>query len=263
MSNDGEIGFQVCSESRLARVRTPACLCQHPALLITLTSTRTAALDHRDMRMVPDIFLAAGHRVTSFDLPNHGERMNRYGKGLTGMAAAAADGVDVFADLQETGRALISRCIELGLARAGGIVLNGVSRGGLSALHVMAADDRVLACAIHAPVTYLPALREFKALAGNPIIQRANALALVDRLADRPVFVAIGVEDPRVGAAHALEFHARLKVLARTCAPELFIAPGISHGKTYPEEIGYYAAAGFLLRHYAEQAKNLPHHIRL
>ena len=253
------ISFQVRGETRPALVHTPRLLCQHPALLITLTGSRQEALEHRDYRMVADIFLAAGHRAASFDLPNHGERVDRYGEGLAGMAAAAAAGVDVFADLQATGRALLDRCIELGLARAGGIVLNGVSRGGLAALHVMAADTRVLACAIHAPVTHLPALREFAALPDNPIVRRANAGALTDRLADRPVFIAIGAEDPRVGAAHAFEFHARLQALAQAYPPELFVAPGISHGATYPEEIGFYAAAGFLLRHCAEQAKGLPH----
>lgn len=253
------IAFQIGQEPRRVLVRNPGLRCQHPALLITLTSTTADALDHKDFRMVPDIFLAAGHRVASFDLPNHGERTNRYGEGLRGMAAAAADGVDVFADIEETGRAVIDACIERGWARAGGVVLSGVSRGGLAALHLMAADERVLACAVHCPVTYLPALREFKDLAENAVVQRGNASGLVDRLADRPVFIAIGQEDPRVGAEHAFEFHARLRAASVACPPELFIGPGISHGETYAEEVGFYAGAAFLLRHYAERAKGVPH----
>ena len=69
--------------------------------------------------MVPDIFLAAGHRVVSFDLPCHGDRADETGEGLVGMATAMGRGLGVFADISETGRALTvsARC---GLARVDG-----------------------------------------------------------------------------------------------------------------------------------------------
>ena len=213
------------------------------------------SLDEPPYRIVPDAFLATGHRVASFDLPCHGELAAEGIEGLTGMAAAVARGVDVFDEIRQTGAGLVDLCLERGLAPGEAVALNGTSRGGLAALHVMAADRRVLACAVHAPVTYLPRLSEFARLAGNPIVARASAAALIPQLADRPVFIAIGQTDPRVGADHCLAFHAALRGASPSRPPVLFTAPGASHGEGYPYELGYQAAAAFLLRHCVERLK--------
>ena len=250
-----EIMLQVGGEPRKALIWTPKRLALRPALLINFGLDRQQTLGGDSGRIRPDVFLAAGHRVASIELPNHGERANEYGEGLPGMANSVAHGVDVFADIRETGRALIQSCLDRGLVQDKRVFLSGVSRNGHAALHVMAAEEQVLACAILSPVTHLPTLWEFRDLADNPIVRRSNAAALVDRLADRPVFIAMGTSDPRVGADRCFDFHARLCAASRRTLPELFCAEGQSHGTTYPEETGNHAGAAFLLRQYAMHMK--------
>lgn len=255
---DETLEFRVGGELRRAVLRTPARLSACPALLVVLSADRTIPLTQSGAVWVtPSIFIGAGHRMVTFDLPNHGERADHHGEGLVGMAAALAAGVDVFADVQATGRALL----DLGSQRGwtdGGIALEGTSRGGLAALHLLAADARINACAIHSPVTHLPKLAEFAALEGNPLVERSCAMALIERLADRPLLIAIGESDPRVGQDHCLAFLGRLTARARQRPPEFFTAPGVSHGPSYPSELGYQTAAGFLLRELASYAKTLP-----
>ena len=252
--DDDEIVLTVGGGERKVTLRIPDRLCERPALLIHLAIDRANSLDGEDYRWVPDIFLAAGHRVAAFDLPYHGERADETGDGLVGIAAAMASGLDVFADIRETGRALIDHAVRDGLVQSG-VVLNGISRGGLSALHVTAGDSRVLACAAHAPVTRLSTLTEFRDLTGTDLVNTSDAFALVDRLADRPVFLAMGESDPRVSAEYCFQFYAALVAAASAPAGELFSGPGTSHGPGFLFTCGYQAAAAFLLKHCAHAGK--------
>jgi len=228
-------------------LRTPERLAAHPSLLITLGGPCQRMIDDADYRTVSDIFLAAGHRVASFDLPNHGERVDEHGEGLPGMAKAIESGSDVFGDIRDTGRALIDHAVTQGWTRADEVMLLGVSRGGLSAMHIMAGDERVGAAAVLAPVTHLPALNAFAHLEGNPIIAQSNADALVDRLADRWLLVSNGETDPVVDERACFAFYSRLVANSTSRLPELYTAPGQSHGTTYVEHIAYQVAASFLL----------------
>jgi len=117
--NDEEVALTVGGEERKVTLRTPGRLCERPALLIHLAIDRGNSLNGGDYRWVPDIFLAAGHRVATFDLPYHGERADETWEGLVGMAAAMVDGSDVFADIRETGRGLIEHAGGQGWAPAG------------------------------------------------------------------------------------------------------------------------------------------------
>jgi len=109
---DAELTLDVPGGAINATLRTPRQLSQHPALLINLGGSAQAALNEQPYRIAADIFLAAGHHVVSFDLPCHGRRGSEYGGGLSGMAKAIAAGVDVFGNIQDTGRVLIRRCID-------------------------------------------------------------------------------------------------------------------------------------------------------
>lgn len=150
-------------------VRRPGQAGASPALLINLASDRHTTLDVAPYRFASDLFLAAGHVAASFDLPNHGDLADEYGEGLEGIAAAMAAGHDPFMLVAEAGGAVIDACVREGLVREGRVFAYGTSRGGLSALHLTAADARVCAVAVIAPVTHLPALREFASLSGSPI----------------------------------------------------------------------------------------------
>jgi dienelactone hydrolase len=210
---DTELLVPRSCETRAALLRTPARLSIDPALLIILMSDRRHSITADPPESSPaDVFLAAGHRVISFDLPQHGDQVNAYGEGLQGMATAVANGVDVFAELLGTGRAVVEYCLAQNITRPGRIVIAGISRGGLCAVHLLAAIPHIVAGALFAPVTYLPALAEFRALADSPIVRRANALSLVPRLAQRPIFLTISADDPRVGTAHCRQFSEALRV---------------------------------------------------
>lgn len=251
-----ECRLLVGDKERPIIVRTPARLASRPALLINLAMDRRASLEGDYYRIVPDVFLAAGHHVATFDMPCHGDMADRYGRGLVGMAASISDGNDLFAEIRATARALVDWAVGQRLCGGTDVLVCGTSRGGLAALSVMSGDERIMACAAICPVTYLPALAEFAPLAGNVIVERSNADALVPALADRPVFLAIGVDDPRVDAARCFRFHARLNAVARSRKPVLFTAPGESHGaSTFPGEAAHFAAAAFLLGAFAERAR--------
>lgn len=251
-----ELSFTVGGNRHIALLRIPARLARRPALLVKLAGTRRTSLDGDFFRIIPDIFLAAGHRVASFDLPNHGDLVDAHGEGLVGMAAAIAAGDDVFAAVREIGVGFIDLVVREGLAGEHDVLISGTSRGGLAALHVMSADARVHACAVHAPLTHIPVPEEFAHLSQNEIVTRSNATALVPDLADRPISIDIGTSDPRVSAEECLKFHAALSAASRRVPPVLFTAPGESHGAgTFPSEAAYHAAAGFLLCRHAAYAK--------
>lgn len=250
-----EIELEVAGMSRKALVRTPPRLSRRPALVIALAVDRHATLNGEWFNIVPNIFLAAGHRVASFDMPYHGELALPDAEGLVAMAQAISRGEDCFTEVRAVGKALIDYCLERGLASEERIVLNGTSRGGLASLHLMAAEPRVLACAVHAPVTDLTTLVEFRAVASHPMTGRMAAAALVPQLVDRPVFITIGTRDPRVSTERCLEFYALLAAGCRKVEPVLFMSEGESHGNTCFPGAGYDAAAAFLLQQCALQSK--------
>lgn len=254
-SADEVLVLQTPMGPRQAVVRTPARLAKYPTLLIALAGPIHACLDDPDYCVVSDILLAAGHRVASFDLPNHGQRVNAHGKNLSGMAAAIAAGEDVFADIRCTGQALIDQAIQQKWTHADDILLMGISRGGLSAMHIMAADPRVGAAAVISTVTDLPTLHEFANLRDHPIIQQSNAQALLEPLSDRWLFGAIGQTDPRVNADLAIDFFHQLQARGKSRFPSLYVGPGQSHGSTFDQHLAYQAAAAFLLDRHAQIAR--------
>ena len=253
---DEELVLSVDGLERKALLRSPECVSPGGCLLIDLAWDRTTTLDLHPYSLVADIFLAAGHRVASLDMPKHGELADAGdgGEGLAGMANAMARGEDIFAEFRATGRAFIDACVARGIVQPGRVVVTGTSRGGHASLHLMAGDPRVLGCAAMFPVTYLPALDEFAPLVDIPRVQAANAEALLPQLADRPVFLCIGEGDPRVSAAHCFNLYARLNAAARHTKPVLYILPGETHGAAFLEP-GYQSAAAYLLGLCADEIK--------
>lgn len=174
-------------------------LADDAALLLSFSGTRQSTMDSPAQNMGVEGFVAAGHRALSFDLPNHGDNVDSFGEGITGMCAAFVGGNDPFTRFVADGRVVIDACVERGLGRPGRIYVCGVSRGGYCALRLAAADERIGGAAGLAPVTDWRILREFA-----PVRERAEVggLALghwAEELAGRPVFLAIGNHDHRVG----------------------------------------------------------------
>lgn len=238
---DEERPVSACGLRATVQLRSPDSAARRPALLIYLAMDRHTNLDVPPYRILPDEFLAAGHRVASFDLPNHGELVDRYGESLTGIAAAMADGVDVFGRVAELGRSTIQSCTA-DMAKDTPVFVAGTSRGGLSALHVMAAIPSVRAAAAFAPVTELAALHEFAHLASSPLLRRSCAISLVDRLAGRPLFVTIGRDDERVGTENCLAF---CRALRAAGSEGLVLTVTDEPGHTVPEDCYRRGAAFF------------------
>jgi dienelactone hydrolase len=173
MHADAEWLIDVAGVRTPVLLRAPAFLAERPALLIHLTLAMGEGLDDPPHAIVPRAFLAEGHRVATFDLPNHGRLVDDDGAGLDGIAAAMAAGKDVVASAVATGRALVDAYQERFHHERGRIVLSGISRGGHFALHLLAADPRIAAVATFAPVTNLYALREFAGLDHCPLVDQA------------------------------------------------------------------------------------------
>jgi predicted esterase len=228
----------------IAYVRIPESLAAQPALLIHLTLTAAQGLEQDPFAIVPRSFLAAGHCVASFDLPNHGRMVDGYGEGLAGMAAAFAAGCDVFLPAVTTGAVLIDAYRQR-ISPSGPVLASGVSRGGLVALHLAATDSRIEAAAAFAPVTDLRALHEFDSLADAPIVDDASARALAPRLATRPILLTINQTDDRVSTGACVEFFDALKGSApRDDLHALWIDPGTGHSVA---DTTYIAGAKWLL----------------
>jgi dienelactone hydrolase len=254
--SDLTVAFSTPLGERLASVRMPPHPCPKPGLLITLGGPRQQMMEQPQYRMIGDILSAAGYVVASIDLPRHGADARPDERELKGMGIALGKGEDVFAEFRQLGRALVDHAIAQSWCRPGRIVVFGVSRGGLSGLHLMAHDERIDAAAIHAPVTHLPTLREFADQEGQDLAMNNSALALVPRLVDRAVFVSIGRTDPRISELKCMEFVLALQSESVNLPPELYAAPGETHGKgTCDTESAYHAAAAFLLRRLAEAGR--------
>jgi len=214
--SDEYIRLNVPGKPRRLLLRTPQRLTGDPALLIELAKDCTGTLDDHPYNQASMLFLAAGHRVASFDLPNHGDDVNDFGEGLAGMAKAVAAGVDVFEQIRAAAQETVKLVLARGLTRPGRIYAAGTSRGGLSSLHAMVGEPAIAAAAAYAPVTHLPVLSEFAPIADLPLVKANNAVSLIDRLVGRDIFIAIGMNDARVGTSHCLDFHARLELANRT-----------------------------------------------
>lgn len=225
-------------------LRTPERPADRPALLIYFARSADETLNLMPFATVPGIFAAAGHYVASFDLPQHAERIDEYGEGMVGMANAVAAGQDIFAGIAAMGRAVVDECVTRHAGEPGQIVTAGTSRGAIGAFHLLAHDPRIIAGAGFAPITDLPAFSAFSAMRDSPIIQRSNAMALVPRIANRPVFIAIKEQDVVVSTDQSRALIAALQTAAPGVPHELRIEPGDTHTMS---DASYQAGGAWLL----------------
>ncbi len=181
-------------------------LADNPLLLMNFSADRESALPGGRYGTITKPFLDEGHRVVSFDLPAHGERVGKYGSGIAGLSASVGAGEDPFAVFIEDGKAVMDELIKRGLAQSGRIVLCGVSRAGYCVLRLAAADKRVAAVSALAPVTDWRALKEFNAIKDMKGMAAQALENFAGKLVGRPVYVAIGNADTRVGTEACTRF---------------------------------------------------------
>jgi esterase FrsA len=189
------------------RLGEPERLSEQPALLLNFGSDRVTNLEEHPCDIPVQAFLAAGHRVASFDLPCHGERkVAKWSQEIEGFCGIFVEGTDVFAGFVDEGRGVIDRLIQDGLAKPGRVFVSGTSRGGYCAIRLAAADLRIAAVVGYAPVTDWRVLREFSAIKEDPNVAALSLVEYTQALAGRPVWFAIGNSDNRVGTDCALRF---------------------------------------------------------
>ena len=221
-----EFSVEVKGRPLTCLLAEPEELSDRPALLLNFAADRTATLKTEPYNITPSMFLAAGHRALSFNLPYHGDReVPGQPRGIVGFCAEWQRGVDVFAGFVDEGRAVIDTLIERRLAAPGRIFVSGTSRGGYCALRLMAADDRIGAAAAFSPVTDWRILKEFAEIRDTPGIADLALTHFAGALAGRAVWAAIGNCDARVGTDACLRFaEAVLRVEAEEgCSSSRFV----------------------------------------
>lgn len=185
-------------------------IAKDPALLLTFAMDRATSLGKQPYSFAAEHFVAHGHRAASFDLPNHGDRIDKYGEAIEGMRNAFVAGDDPFAAFVADGAAVIDACIARGIANPGRIAVAGTSRGGYMALRLLAADRRVTAGAGFAPVTDWRELREFAADRDRADVAELQLTRFVPGMIGKRVFIAIGKTDTRVSTQRCEDFVAAL-----------------------------------------------------
>lgn len=181
-----------------------------PALLLTFATTAQSVFQDAPYDIPFRRFAEEGHCIVSFDLPNHGSRVDQYGEGIEGMRNAFLAGVDPFSRFVADGRAVIDACLAQGIGDDCRIVVCGVSRGGYCALRLATAEPRIRGVAGLAPVTDWRHLSEFAQVREQPGITALALESWAVPLADRAVYLAIGNHDQRVGTDCCLRFAYRL-----------------------------------------------------
>lgn len=194
-------------------IRTPQKLRSIEArlLLITVSTEWEPALLKLPHCITADKFVANGHLALSFDPPCHGERTGPYGEGIHGLCHALQNGADPFELFVHDAQAILDDCIEKGIVRPDRIVACGVSRGAYMALRLIAADSRIARGAGFAPVTDWRFLQEFEKMKDSEMLLLRRLHRFIDGLAGKPLFMAIGHSDDRVGTVSCCKLYTELQ----------------------------------------------------
>ena len=133
------IKLDVCERAWPAMVMAPHEPCDDPWLVVNLANDCFSALRHSTYGGLVRPMLRAGHFAASFTLPYHKELAEpSMGRELQAFVTAMEQGIDVFGQIREAGRALIDHVTQtMMLVEPAHVVIAGTSRGGISALHVM------------------------------------------------------------------------------------------------------------------------------
>ncbi len=190
-------------EMQTAAGKPPA---SDPLVLLNFSADRKSSMVDGKYGGIVRPFLEQGHRVVSFDLPAHGDRVDQLGSSIAGMAANVVAGKKPFDVFVEDGQAVIDELIKRGLAKPGRIVVCGVSRAGYCALRLAAADDRIAATAALSPVTDWRDLKEFAASKNLPEVEKLALTNFASKLVGKRFYVAIGNADSRVGTDACTRF---------------------------------------------------------
>jgi dienelactone hydrolase len=196
-----------------------------PAVVIFVKNIERTLEDSECNRLGMLLRLQNGCVLVSLDIPAHGadRRQNEPAAGLSGWAKRVAAGEDFIAPFLPKVSAVLDFLVANGTVDPGRIGVYGVSRGGFLALYFAAAEPRVKWCAAFAPVTDLLALEEFHGMNANAMARSLSLERIASRLTARPIWIAIGNNDDRVGTDNTIRFSRRVveESLAQGKPPDL------------------------------------------
>lgn len=181
-----------------------------PAIVLSFSGARREAMEAEHHDTAARVFTDAGHRALSFDMPHHGDRIGAEKPGIEGFRDSVLAGNDSFLKFIAEGKAAVDAIFARKLARPGRVFASGVSRGGYSALRLLAEEPRISGVAAYAPVTDWREVLEFQGVKDHPKIA---ALALdhwVGRFVGQAIYIAISNCDRRVGGHKVMEFGQKL-----------------------------------------------------
>ncbi len=207
-----EIKFNVGSRKLTASMLSPQKenMVDSHVIVLSFSMAGQQTLNEFPSNIVSNLFLENGHRAISFDLPNHGKRVNQYGSDISGLMTAFINGEDPFEMFVEDVSALIDKLFSMGLAVPGKIAICGISRAGYMALRAFANDNRIFAATSLAPVTDWRYLSEFKLEKKNKNVEKIKIENYIGSLTGRPIYLAIGNNDDRVSTKSCKEFYNKL-----------------------------------------------------
>jgi dienelactone hydrolase len=231
------------SEKKVQRLATAsgirfALLGEKPAApaptLFVFAGGSAETLSNPDYNKAGRILSQSGYLCVSVDLPCHGEdqRLGESG-GIDGWRKRVEKGDPLLKDFLARSSVVLDHLVKEGYTDPRRVAVCGTSRGGFAALHFAAAEPRVRCVAAFAPVTTLPALREFKGLEKHAGTQALAVIHLTDKLAGRAVWLCIGNSDLRVNTDDAIAFtRALVKASSTKKTPvpvELHVMPTVGH----------------------------------
>lgn len=208
----------------------PSKLHERSSILLNISATRQDALLNPQQNHPTKPFLEAGHHVLSFDLPHHGDRIDRgavesvppgaANGHLRAMGKAFTAGNDPFEQFVADGKAALDACIERVAGIDGKVVGYGVSRAAYCLLRLAADDQRISAVAGPSPVTDWALIDEFADHADPSETKRLHIENWAAQLADRAVYLCIGSQDDIVGTESCVQFAMKLFEQQRAALPE-------------------------------------------
>ncbi|MCC6490874.1 MAG: prolyl oligopeptidase family serine peptidase [Candidatus Hydrogenedentes bacterium] len=212
----------------------PAAKRPAPTLLVCAT-TAEETLTHEMYGSSPRILHGKGWNVVALDLPCHGaDHREGERQQLEGWRDRVENGENIVTDWQRRVNDVLDHLIASGVADPERIYAEGTSRGGYMACQAAAANPKIRAVAAYAPVTELPALREFEGLDADPLTRQLDLQNSAAALCNRPLWIIIGNADDRVGTDRAVAFSRRLAAAAQeqglTPDVTLQVVPVPGHG---------------------------------
>ncbi len=183
--------------------------------LFVFSATIEESLGDPYYRQCGNALAAKGFLCVSLDLPGHGlDQRHDEPRGLEAWRFRSDRGEDFVTPFTQQARGVLSYLIQAGYSDPERVAACGTSRGGFMALQMAAVEPRIRATACFAPVTALPALREFRGATNGEHVDALSLATRAEALAGRALWLVIGDRDERVGTDHAIAFARRVTRLS-------------------------------------------------